>query len=195
MTAKLGVCEGLGQRNRAGLGDALRIEEVRQEERNLAIGDEIILSIRPSAGRRLLGAICLAGLAALLFPLVLRTTGLWQLVFLASAIAVLLGALRLWQATGDSLELTREEFRTGSGRVLTPISNVASVDRGVFAFKPSNGFLVKLQEPSGSGWAPGLFWQRGRMIGVGGVLPGGQSRAMAELITALKDGTYDELIG
>ncbi len=159
----------------------------------MAIGDEIILSIRPSAGRRLMGAVSLVALAVVMLPLVLRASGIWQAVFLVASILVLLAARRLWSATGDSLELTREEFRTGSGRVLTPISNVASVDRGVFAFKPSHGFLVKLHEPSGSGWAPGLFWQRGRMIGVGGVLPGGQSRAMAELITALKDGTYDEL--
>ncbi len=159
----------------------------------LAIGDEIILSIRPSAGRRLTGAVCLVGLAVVMLPLILRASGIWQAVFLVASILVLLAARRLWSATGDSLELTREEFRTGSGRVLTPISNVASVDRGVFAFKPSHGFLIKLREPSGSGWAPGLFWQRGRLIGVGGVLPGGQSRAMAELITALKDGTYDEL--
>ena len=100
----------------------------------------------------------------------------------------------MWQATGDRLELTRDELRTSSGRVLTPISNVRGIDRGVFAFKPSNGFLVKLHEPGENGWSPGLWWQRGRFIGVGGVIRGGEARAMAELISALKDGTLDALL-
>ncbi|MEM9845700.1 MAG: hypothetical protein AAF965_12940 [Pseudomonadota bacterium] len=155
--------------------------------------NEVILSIRPSLGRRLLGTLSLAGLGVVMLPLVFRATGIWPIVFAISSIAVLLAARRLWYATDDYLELTREELRTGSGRVLTRIDNVLGVDRGAFAFKPSNGFLVKLHKPAGSGWQPGLFWQRGRMIGVGGVLPAGQSRAMAELITALNDGTFDAL--
>ena len=106
----------------------------------------------------------------------------------------LFAAERLWRATGGRLEVTRTELRTGEGRVLTPISNVKSVDRGVFAFKPSNGFLVTLEEPCGSGWSPGLWWQRGRMIGVGGVVRGGEARAMAEFIMAAKDGTLDQFL-
>lgn len=160
----------------------------------MATNDDILMILQPSAGRRLLGAGSLAGLGVLLLSLVLEATGIWPIVFLVLAIAVLLGALRLWQATADRLELTRTELRTGSGRVLTPISNVKSVDRGAFAFKPSNGFLVKLETPQGSGWSPGLWWQRGRLIGVGGVVRGGEARAMAEFITALKDGTLDELL-
>ena len=155
--------------------------------------DDIILSIQPSMGRRLLGSLCLAALGAVMLPLVLRASGIWSLFFLLLAILVLLAALRLWQATADKIVLTRDELKTGTGRVLTRVSNVKGVDRGVFAFKPSNGFLVQLHQPCGAGWAPGLFWQRGRMIGVGGVLPGGQSRAMAELLTSLIDGTFEKL--
>lgn len=157
------------------------------------VDEEVILSIRPSLGRRLLGTLSLAGLGAVMVPLVLRASGIWWLFFLIASVLVLLSAWRLWQGTNDCLELTRDELRTGSGRVLTKISNVVGVDRGAFAFKPSNGFLVTLEEPQVSGWQPGLFWQWRRLLGVGGVLPGGQSRAMAELIMALKDGTFDAL--
>ena len=134
-------------------------------------------------------------LAVVLLSLVFEAQGLWSLIFLGFSVAVLFGARGLWRATGDSIELTRTELRTGSGRVLTPVANVREVDRGAFAFKPSNGFLVKLKEPQGKGWAPGLWWQRGRMIGVGGVVPGGQSRAMAEMLKAMSDGTFDQFMG
>lgn len=154
---------------------------------------KVLLTLQPSMGRRLLGTGSLAALGVVMMPLVFEATGLWPLVFLALTIGVLMAALRLWRGTADRLELTRTELRTGSGRVLTPISNVQGVDRGAFAFKPSNGFLVKLKEPCGSGWSPGLWWQRGRLLGVGGVVRGGEARAMAEFIMALKDGTFDEL--
>jgi hypothetical protein len=156
--------------------------------------DEILMTLQPSIGRRLLGVVSLASLGVVLLPLVTEATGIWPFFFLAFAVAVFYGAFRLWHATADRLELTRTELRTSSGRVLTPISNVKSVDRGAFAFKPSNGFLVHLETPCGSGWCPGLWWQRGRLIGVGGVVQGGESRAMAEFITALKDGTLDEIL-
>jgi hypothetical protein len=156
--------------------------------------DDILISIQPSVGRRYLGVGSLAALAVVLLPLVFEAQGIWSLMFLAMSIAVAFAARGLWRATGDSIVLTRTELRTASGRVLTPVSNVRAVERGAFAFKPSNGFLVKLKTPHGRGWAPGLWWQRGRLIGVGGVIPGGQARAMAEFLTALANGTFDDLM-
>jgi hypothetical protein len=57
------------------------------------------------------------------------------------------------------------------------------VERGAFAFKPSNGFLVRLDKPLGRGWAPGLWWRLGRLLGVGGVTSASQSKAMAEILS------------
>ncbi len=151
--------------------------------------DEVLLSISPSAGRRWIGVLALAGLGVLLLTLVFEPTGgLFRLFFLGCAILAFLAADRLRQATADSIELTRTEIRTGSGRVLARVSNVNKIERGAFAFKPSNGFLVRLHEPEGRGWAPGLWWQRGRLLGIGGVIPGGQSRAMAKLLAAMLAG-------
>ena len=147
---------------------------------------EVLISISPSAGRRWIGVLALAGLGVLLLTLVFEPTGgLFRLFFLGLSILAFLAAERLRQATADSIELTKTEIRTKSGRVLAHVSNIKAVERGAFAFKPSNGFLVRLHEPEGQGWAPGLWWQRGRLLGIGGVVPGGQSRAMAELIAAL----------
>ena len=102
------------------------------------------------------------------------------------------GAEAMRRASAEGLELTRQVLRTESGRVLTEVSNVRTVERGAFAFKPSNGFLVRLYAPSGRGWAPGLWWQRGTWLGVGGAVPGGQARAMAEVLTALRKGEFPE---
>lgn len=157
--------------------------------------DEILMTLAPSMGRRLVGAGSLGALGVLLLSLVFETQGAWAAFFLVLAGVMLFAAQRLWTATGGRLELTRTELRTGEGRVLTPISNVKAIDRSVFAFKPSNGFLVKLEEPYGSGWSPGLWWQRGRMIGVGGVVRGGEARAMAEIMMAVKDGTLEQFFG
>lgn len=153
---------------------------------------EVLMTLAPTKGRRFLGVGSLAALGVLLMTLVFEAQGVWSLFFLGMALLMLYAALSLWRATGDGLELTRTELRTVSGRVLTLIENVESVDRGVFAFKPSNGFLIKLVEPCGAGWSPGLWWQRGRWLGVGGVVRGGEARAMAEVMMAVKDGTLDQ---
>lgn len=154
---------------------------------------KVLITIAPSPARRWMGVLSLAALGLLTLRLTFEAEGMWRLVFLGVSIAALLAAERLRQATSDQLELTRHELRTGSGRVLTTVENVNLVERGAFAFKPSNGFLIRLHAPSGRGWAPGLWWQRGRLLGIGGVLPGGQTRAMAELLTAIKQGTLDAL--
>ncbi|MDJ0639743.1 MAG: hypothetical protein QNJ20_12965 [Paracoccaceae bacterium] len=159
-----------------------------------AADDTTLITIAPSVARRYLGVLSIGVIGVLFLTIAFEADGLWTLMFLGFAIVAILAAERLWRSTGDSIVLTRTELRTGSGRILTPVANVKAVDRGAFAFKPSNGFLVRLHEPCGSGWAPGLWWQRGRLIGVGGVIPGGQARAMAELLTALQQGTVKDLL-
>ena len=68
------------------------------------------------------------------------------------------------------------------GRVLATLDGIAAVERGTFAMKPSNGFLLRLEQPAGRVWAPGLWWRMGRRIGVGGVLSAPQTKAMAQII-------------
>lgn len=154
--------------------------------------EDILIAVAPSPARRWMGVLSLAGLGLLTLRLAFEAEGFWQVFFVGVAILALLAAERLRKATADQIELTRTELRTGSGRVLTSVENVNLIERGAFAFKPSNGFLVRLHAPVDRGWAPGLWWQRGRLLGIGGVLPGGQTRAMAELLTALKQGTLPE---
>ena len=154
--------------------------------------DEILLSIGPSRARRMFAVFCFAALAFVLVGLLLQGDPnlLWQAIFLAAAMVSVYGAIRLYKGTDDEIELTRTELRTRSGRHLTTVENVKAVERGPFAFKPSNGFLVRLKQPSGRGWAPGLYWQRGRYLGIGGAINAGNTRAMAEILSALQMGVY-----
>lgn len=147
--------------------------------------DDVLISIAPSPSRRWMGVLSLAGVGALMLSLVFEVDGFMRLGFLGTAAIAFWFADRMRTATADAIELTREELRTRSGRRLATVSNIVGVERGAFAFKPSHGFLVKLKEPEGRGWAPGLFWQRGRLLGVGGVIGGGETRAMADMLTAL----------
>jgi len=98
----------------------------------------------------------------------------------------------LRRSTMQEIELTRTEIRTSDGRVLTELDNVIKVEKGAFAFKPSNGFLVRLKTPSGRGWAPGIWWQGGTYLGIGGVVSAGQSKAMAEILAAIIAGLWPD---
>ena len=157
------------------------------------MSDEVIFAIGPSLVRRWVGVICLVLLGILILSLVFSDAGgVWPVIFVALGIAVIIAGDKFRRATADSIELTRTELRTGTGRVLASVDNVERVERGAFAFKPSNGFLVRLKAPQGRGWAPGLWWQRGRLLGVGGVISGGQTRAMADILSALSKGQLPE---
>lgn len=158
--------------------------------------EEVTLMVLGASAPRLwLGVACTGGLALVLLWVVIsgRPALIYQVSFLAGAIAAIWVADRLRRAGQDRIVLTNRCLKTESGRVLTQVDNVRSVERGAFSFKPPNGFLVRLNEPSGRGWVPGLWWQRGRVIGVGGVVSGGQSRAMAEALTALTLGILPEM--
>jgi hypothetical protein len=44
--------------------------------------------------------------------------------------------------------------------------------------------MIRLKTPASRVWAPGLWWRFGKRVGVGGVTPAGQGKAMADVIAA-----------
>ncbi|MEP3347827.1 MAG: hypothetical protein ABJN34_02345 [Litoreibacter sp.] len=149
---------------------------------------EVIAGLVPSAPRRFFGVAVLYALGGLLLYLVLvqPPEGL-HLIFLLGLIgaACIYGGYRMWDVTGEMIELTMDELRTSDGRVICRIDDVEKVDRGFFAFKPSNGFLMKLKQPHPKAWAPGLWWRVGKRVGVGGLTSGAQGKVMADTLAAL----------
>ena len=148
--------------------------------------ETILITLSPSPIRRVIAIGVLGGTGLLLIWLTLtapQAAPLWQAFLVMFGICALWAAFKLWQATAHHLVLTDEELRSSDGMVLCSLDMVATIDRGAFAFKPSNGFVLKLRSPSGSrGWAPGLWWRTGSRIGIGGVTPAAQGKMMAELI-------------
>lgn len=148
---------------------------------------EVLASITASPMRRLLGMLTLMILGGVLVYVALTTSPAlhWRLFLLV------LGGLVLWlaeatrRATENSIELTLEGMRSSNGEIIAPLSNIAMIRRGMFDLKPSNGFTVVLKEPRMRRWQPGLWWAYGRRVGVGGVTPGSEAKALAQIIEAL----------
>lgn len=150
--------------------------------------DEIIATLTPSPVRRW-AAIAFTGmLGVVCFLLVLfrpPAEVLWIAALLVVGGAATWLSRRLAVATRTRIELTEACLRDGTGRILAPVDRIAGVERGVFALKPSNGFLVRLAEAGPAAWQPGLWWRIGRRVGVGGVTPSAEGRMMADALAAL----------
>ena len=107
-------------------------------------------------------------------------------------------AHRSYQATARDLILTRRGLYDSTGEELARIDDIVSVDRGFFAFKPSNGFLLRRKTPGPRRWLPGLWWRMGTRVGVGGATNGKAAREMADLIMLLQKGMlpgYEDVNG
>jgi len=103
---------------------------------------------------------------------------------------VVMGAGALWlgerlrRVTALSFELGPEGLVDSAGRVLARWEDMLAVERGTFAVRPTNGFVLRLRERAPFGWAPGMWWRIGRRLGVGGVTARRETAAMAEVIAA-----------
>ncbi|WP_298846318.1 hypothetical protein [uncultured Ruegeria sp.] len=149
--------------------------------------DEVLATIRASSPRRWAGVGMLAAVGALVtyVALVSPPEPVWQVFLFAVGGASLWLALSVWRATEDYIELTPTELRTGSGQVIAETADIEVVDRGVFAFKPSNGFLVRTRHKAANRWAPGLWWRVGYRIGVGGMTSAAEAKFMSEVLSSI----------
>ncbi|KIT15538.1 hypothetical protein [Jannaschia aquimarina] len=149
---------------------------------------EPIHILRPSVPRRAI---------AFAIQMVLGTLLLWlafahppESLFLRLFLVILgIGALFLgswgWQASAQAIELHEDGLRGEDGTWIAPLSNIRSVDRGLFAFKPSNGFILRLHDPMERAWAPGMWWRMGRRVGVGGVTSGADAKIAADALAVM----------
>lgn len=153
-----------------------------------AMKTERIAVIEPKPARRAVATGMIGLLGTILVYVAITTppaNPLWLAFLLAMGAGILFLSWRLWEATGITIELTREELREVGGRLIARVEDIDSVDRGFFAFKPANGFLLRLKSPGDKVYAPGLWWRFGRRVMVGGVPAGAQTKSTADLITIL----------
>jgi len=142
-------------------------------------------TISPSPIRRAIALSLLVLLGGLLIYQAIDTPPeslFWLGFLLISGVLMLYGAERMRRATLARIELHEDRVVDSNGIELCHIDNIKSVERGAFAFKPSNGFLIRLNKPLPRALALGLWWRFGRSIGVGGVTPASQAKFMSEMI-------------
>ncbi|MFV2053131.1 hypothetical protein [Aliiroseovarius sp. YM-037] len=153
-----------------------------------AAGPDILARIRPSQPRRIVTLCILLSLGVLVILIAfLRPPPEfhWRILLLLFGGVVIWFADLLRRATLKSLILTKDDLRDSNGRLLVRVEDIVSIDRGVFAIKPSNGFMLKTATSMDRAWAPGVWWRIGNRIGVGGVTPAGEAKSMAEIITVM----------
>ncbi|MFL4470199.1 hypothetical protein ACERZ8_10055 [Tateyamaria armeniaca] len=149
--------------------------------------NKVLATITASPGRRILGigSLWILSLMVIYVGIVQPPELGWQLFLFG------LGGVSIWiaelmrRATAVTLELTRTELRDTDGFVLARMDEVTGLDRGMFAFKPSNGFLLRLDNKKPRAWRPGLWWSLGSRVGVGGMTPAHQAKFMAEIIATI----------
>ncbi|WP_299952834.1 hypothetical protein [uncultured Roseobacter sp.] len=148
---------------------------------------DVLATIKASAGRRFLGIGLLSVLGVLVIYVAIASPPSfgWQIFLVALGITALLVADAMRRSTAHVLELTRTELRDSGGVVIADVAEITGIDRGAFAFKPSNGFLLRLKNTGPRNWRPGLWWRVGRRVGVGGMTPGRQTKYMAEIIAVM----------
>ncbi|MDW3222456.1 MAG: hypothetical protein R8G34_06130 [Paracoccaceae bacterium] len=148
---------------------------------------EVLATVAASAGRRFLGIGMLAFLGVLVIyvAFVSPPSFGWQMFLVALGVISLMMADAMRRSTAHRLELTKTELRDSGGIVIAKVENIVGIDRGTFAFKPSNGFLLRLKAPDARKWRPGLWWRVGRRVGVGGMTPGRQTKYMSEIIAVM----------
>jgi len=151
------------------------------------MNEEVLAVVEASAPRRWLGIFMIAVVAVVsLYVALAGGPELhWQAFLLGVGVAACWIATKMWRATEARIELTETELRSSDGQVIALVEHIESLDRGVFAFKPSNGFLLRLSQPGDRVWQPGLWWRWGRRVGIGGVTPGSQTKFMAEILSAM----------
>lgn len=149
--------------------------------------NEVLAVVRASAGRRVLGIASLGILGVLLIYIAFSQPPAigWQLFLLVIGGGALWCANAMWQATSSAVELTPLMLRDADGTVIAMVADIDGMDRGFFAFKPSNGFLLRTTQPAPRIWRPGLWWRMGRRIGIGGMTPGSQTKFMSEVLAAM----------
>ncbi|MGB0498857.1 MAG: hypothetical protein ACPGID_11005 [Rubricella sp.] len=142
----------------------------------------------PSPARVFLGAGSIAAIGALMVFAGFTARDASPLhLFLLFGIALLClwQAKRMWDASRRSIHLTEGGLYLDTGEALAPMDEVERIERSIFAFKPSGGFLLVMRNKAPRASMAGLFWRRGRRIGIGGTTPGWQGRAAADLIEAI----------
>ena len=146
---------------------------------------EVLAELAASPARRYFGVGTMFGLGLLVLYLALSQSFdafYWQLALIALGGAALYAAMRMLQATALRLELRDDGLFDSEGHLLAAFDDIVTVERGMLAMKPSNGFMIVTRTRQPRRWRPGLYWVMGKRIGVGGGTAAADAKYMADLM-------------
>ena len=66
--------------------------------------------------------------------------------------------------------------------LICQIKDIDRVDVSPYTFKSANGFIIHLKAKSALKFMPGLFWQLGRRISIGGMISKSESKYLSNTI-------------
>ena len=92
----------------------------------------------------------------------------WQIFLIGLGITALMIADAMRRSTACVLELTTTMLREKDGRIIARIDEITDV--------------LTTSTRNSRAWRPGVWWRMGRKIGIGGMLPGRQTKFMSEII-------------
>ena len=160
-------------------------------DQNTTAGEaEVLMELGVSPIRRIfaLAVLLLLGLLLIWNGMVLpgAVIGLKLILMLMGAAVLWLG-IKMYDRTRGGLILTKEALSDYRGTCLIRMEDVVAMEKGVFALKPSNGFMLRGTGAPGNLWAPGMYWRVGKRVGVGGITNARDAKSMIEIIVALTE--------
>lgn len=146
--------------------------------------NELILTPSPIRRFFVLGLVGALSVILIYSAFTLDGAILARLVLFLCGVGASVGLWIIYRATNDYIILNENGLELASGITLATWNDIKKADRGMFAFKPAQGFVVFLNMSAPTLWRPGLVWRFGSRIGVGGVTNAPQAKAMADAISA-----------
>lgn len=149
--------------------------------------DNELLRIGSSPARRGFLLVCMAVLGFLLVWLGFRAGEgglIVQALLVGFGVLVLSRLPQFNRSASKSIILTEAGLVDSDGAMICELDNIASVERGTFAFRPTNGFMIRTKASGSFGWQPGMWWRIGKRLGVGGILNASQTKLMADMLLA-----------
>ncbi len=141
--------------------------------------------IAASPPRRVIGVGMQAVLGALLlciaFAFPPEDPG-WLVFLLVVSGGMLTFARWTWRATAGQIRVTEAGLFDETGAPIARMEDIVEVERGLFVFKPANGFALRLKAAAPRAWRPGLWWRLGRRVAIGGMTARHETAPVADLL-------------
>ncbi len=151
------------------------------------MSDSVITQLKASPVRRGFALLVMMLLGFLLLYLTMTTDASFshKVFLVAVSPAVMCMSRAMQRVPTGYIVLSSSGLFSVDGRTLALIDDITRVERGVFAFKPSNGFVVSLKQKTNRAWIPGMYWKFGARIGIGGVTAPSDAKFMSDTLAVL----------